>query len=273
LIPFLHQWMQSWTKARYLTVVACNPLQHLRESLVEFTIKMRLCVVRSFIRISTEKRVLSTIQSYRLMILDGTLRNMSYMFMLCVVMRTAFVRVSFVHECFDVYVIRAYAHMCARHDVCGCMCVYIYVYMYTCIFVHKCIYVCIHICMLYCLCACVWFNDIIYTRENTWCKWHTRIYESIQHVQDTCKKRSINANNATHYVKLGKKRRESSQCNCSIMSPRVMIKAIIIIVLQASRGKRQRRVLRDFEALPLEKVSHQTTSSTHATPLTALTSR
>jgi len=124
---------------------------------------MRLCVVRSFIRISTEKRVLSTIQSYRLMILDGTLRNMSYMFMLCVVMRPAFVRVSFVHECFDVYVIRAYAHMCARHDVCGCMCVYIYVYMYTCIFVHKCI--CMHtynICIRVYLCINAYMYAYIY---------------------------------------------------------------------------------------------------------------
>ena len=49
--------------------------------------------------------------------LGGTLGNMSYMFMSCVMMRPAFVRVSFVHECIDVYAIRAYAHMCARHDV------------------------------------------------------------------------------------------------------------------------------------------------------------
>ena len=38
-----------------------------------------------------------------------------------------------------------------------------------------------------------------------------------------------NANNATHYVKLGKKRRESSKRNYYIISPRVIIKAIIII--------------------------------------------
>ena len=180
-------------------------------------------------------------------------------------MRPAFVRVSLkllqmqvASWHFDVYVIRAYAHMCACHDVCVCMCVYIYVYMYMCIFLHKGIYVCIHICILYCLCACVWFNPVIHKREYAWCKWHTSIYESIQHVQDTSKKRSINANNAnnaTHYVKLGKKRRESCKCNCSIMSPRVIIKAIIIIVLQASRRKWQWRVLREFKAFPLEKVS------------------
>ena len=39
-------------------------------------------------------------------------------------------------------------------------------------------------------------------------------------------KRTKNANNATHYMKLGKKRRESSKRN----SPRVTIKAIIIII-------------------------------------------
>ena len=37
-----------------------------------------------------------------------------------------------------------------------------------------------------------------------------------------------NANNATHYVKLGKKRLESSKRNYYIISPRVIIKAIII---------------------------------------------
>ena len=40
-------------------------------------------------------------------------------------------------------------------------------------------------------------------------------------------KRTNNANNA-HYVKLGKKRRESSRRNYYIISPRVIIKAIII---------------------------------------------
>jgi len=39
-----------------------------------------------------------------------------------------------------------------------------------------------------------------------------------------------NANNAAHYVKLGKKRRENSKRNYYISSPRVMIKAIIIIL-------------------------------------------
>jgi len=37
-----------------------------------------------------------------------------------------------------------------------------------------------------------------------------------------------NANNAIHYVKLGKKRRESSKRNYYIVSPRVIIKAIIV---------------------------------------------
>jgi len=41
-------------------------------------------------------------------------------------------------------------------------------------------------------------------------------------------KRTNNANNATHYVKLGKKRGESSKRNYCIISPRVIIKAIII---------------------------------------------
>jgi len=44
-------------------------------------------------------------------------------------------------------------------------------------------------------------------------------------------KRTNNANNATHYVKLGKKRRESSKRNYYIISPRVIIKAIIVIYL------------------------------------------
>jgi len=42
-------------------------------------------------------------------------------------------------------------------------------------------------------------------------------------------KRTNNANNATHYVKLGKKRRESSKRNYYIISPRAIIKAIITI--------------------------------------------
>ena len=40
-----------------------------------------------------------------------------------------------------------------------------------------------------------------------------------------------NAKNATHYVKLGKKRRENSKRNYYIICPRVIIKAIIIIFL------------------------------------------
>ena len=50
-------------------------------------------------------------------------------------------------------------------------------------------------------------------------------------------KRTNNANNATHYVKLGKKRRESSKRNYYIISPRVIIKAIIII-RRRQRGRR-----------------------------------
>jgi len=48
-------------------------------------------------------------------------------------------------------------------------------------------------------------------------------------------KRTNNANNATHYVKLGKKRRESSKRNCYIISPRVIIKAIIIIQIHTHK--------------------------------------
>jgi len=44
----------------------------------------------------------------------------------------------------------------------------------------------------------------------------------------TCKSTN-NANNATHYVKLGKKRQESSKRNYYIIFPRVIIKAIIIM--------------------------------------------
>ena len=45
-------------------------------------------------------------------------------------------------------------------------------------------------------------------------------------------KRTNNANNASHYVKLGKKRQESSKRNCYIISSRVIIKAIIITLCQ-----------------------------------------
>ena len=48
-------------------------------------------------------------------------------------------------------------------------------------------------------------------------------------------KRTNNANNATHYVKLGKKRRETSKRNYYIISPRVIIKAIIIICTRVTR--------------------------------------
>jgi len=43
-------------------------------------------------------------------------------------------------------------------------------------------------------------------------------------------KSTNNANSATHYVKLGKKRRESSKRNYYIISPRVITKAIIIVI-------------------------------------------
>ena len=64
-------------------------------------------------------------------------------------------------------------------------------------------------------------------------------------------KRTNNANNATHYVKLGKKRRESSKRNYYMLSPRVIIKAIIIIrASTSSRGDwvccAQGRVCRDW---------------------------
>ena len=42
-------------------------------------------------------------------------------------------------------------------------------------------------------------------------------------------KRTNKAINATHHVKLGKKRRESSKRNYYIVSPRVIVKAIIIM--------------------------------------------
>ena len=59
-------------------------------------------------------------------------------------------------------------------------------------------------------------------------------------------KRTNNANNATHYVKLGKKRRESSssKCNYYIFSRRMIIKAIIIISVSwcATRPARESEV-------------------------------
>ena len=45
----------------------------------------------------------------------------------------------------------------------------------------------------------------------------------------TCK-RINNANNATHHVKLDKKRREIFKRNYYIVPPRLIIKAIIIII-------------------------------------------
>jgi len=49
-------------------------------------------------------------------------------------------------------------------------------------------------------------------------------------------KRTNNANNATYYGKLGEKRRESSKRNYYIISPRVMIKAIIILIHETTKG-------------------------------------
>jgi len=64
----------------------------------------------------------------------------------------------------------------------------------------------------------------------------------------TCR-RTNNANNATHYVKLGKKRRESSKRN-HYMSRRVIIKAIIIIVgVHYKKNYSRRMTTRFVEAL------------------------
>jgi len=52
----------------------------------------------------------------------------------------------------------------------------------------------------------------------------------------TCK-RTKNANNATHYVNLGKKRQESSKRKYCIISPRVIIKEIIITLSSFLFGK------------------------------------
>ena len=60
----------------------------------------------------------------------------------------------------------------------------------------------------------------------------TWIFSVFHHLQ-----RTNNANNANHYVKLGKKRRESSKRNYYMISPRVTIKAIIIIVVGLSVRK------------------------------------
>jgi len=51
---------------------------------------------------------------------------------------------------------------------------------------------------------------------------------------------TISAKNNTDYAKLGKKRRESSKRNYYIISPRVIIKAIIITIdlLSPKRDKR-----------------------------------
>jgi len=51
----------------------------------------------------------------------------------------------------------------------------------------------------------------------------------------TCK-RTNGANNAIHYAKLGKKRRESSKRNHNVICPRVIIKVIIIVPCTMYRG-------------------------------------
>jgi len=53
-------------------------------------------------------------------------------------------------------------------------------------------------------------------------------------------KRTNNANNATHYVRIGKETRESSKRNYHIISPgpRVMIAAIIIVTARRFNNKK-----------------------------------
>jgi len=91
------------------------------------------------------------------------------------------------------------------------------------------------------------------------------------------KKRLINANNATQYSKLGKKEMPtefqmqllhdfSKSDNKSNHHHRVASE------YGASRVERERGVLMDYKAFPLEKVSRSTTSIPHATLMTALRS-
>ena len=140
--------MQSGAQARYLTMVACNPLQHLRESLVEFTIKMRLCVVHLFIRVKTKKETLVITQSYRLMILDATSGNTPYIYIVNLIMRPVFVRFSFlwmyVCQCIDVYVMQC-IHTCVHAMMCVFVCVCVCVCIYMCVCVCVCVYIYIHV--------------------------------------------------------------------------------------------------------------------------------
>jgi len=77
-------------------------------------------------------------------------------------------------------------------------------------------------------------------------------------------KRTDNANNATHYVKLGKKRRESSKRNYYIISPGVIIKAIIIkqiiitsVNLATWRRKRERAPEANVKQFERSKIRQQ----------------
>ena len=59
-------------------------------------------------------------------------------------------------------------------------------------------------------------------------------------------KRTNNANNATYYVKLGKKRRESSKRNYYIISPRVIIKAIISNIISRPHCRNTDNIILKF---------------------------
>jgi len=85
------------------------------------------------------------------------------------------------------------------------------------------------------------------THTATYCNTHfNTLQHSPQHTATHCvswAKSAHNANNATHYVKLGKKRWKSFKHNCYTIFQRVMIKAIII-KNQESWAKSQRGLLR-----------------------------
>ena len=80
----------------------------------------------------------------------------------------------------------------------------------------------------------------------------------------TCK-RTNNANNVTHYVKLGNKRRESSKRNHFIVSSRVIIKAIIIILSTgACAGMYVVKVSVDTSVCICEHTLHSVCSCMHS---------
>jgi len=54
--------------------------------------------------------------------------------------------------------------------------------------------------------------------------WHSPSFQILRSIEKV-----LLHNNATHYVQLGKKRRENSTRNCYIISPRVVIKAMIFM--------------------------------------------